>query len=1554
MTPQILAKSKAACLKPEVSGKPLALLFFLLWCAARVGALSSFYWEQPVSFSPDGGSPQGSFPVTAFNGNIAVLAWQENTGGSAAGNGGGQITVSVAVKPGGGDWRVRRGLGGPYAYSGSEPALLSAAVDGRNRIVIAAAASVSDTEILVSGDGGKTFDRVRLRSGGGDSVAPRIYPRENGGYLLFTTRGSNRTLSLYYARSEDGLAWSAFEPFETEPSMQFNFLPAHAGVEGIDYVVFQSFMGGADAAPTFQLYLKASPDGGKTWTAARRITDFQDPVVPGADSSRFDNQRPHLSAQHNRLFLIWERRYGSNNPQIYGASLNGDGHVIRVDRINTETAYCNNPVAFFFQGETTALWFDNRRGENRVFLAQRGGTGWENYDLSGATGEAFFARPVVDGGELLVFWQSRIRKANRIRFLAPDTTVASPRLAAENFVPSRRARADRVRVSWDVPADSSGIRGFSYRWDQSPDALPPEQAMVSAETTVREEIADEDGSWYFSVRAQDFAGNWSAPAVIEYIRDTTPPPAATIIPPLLDGEGFLPSNTFTLRWNPPPASDIAGYTWTLERVAELGEYGSMDADVFLASARERFAAAPGPAAPPRIMGRENAASFANTDNGVWRFSVSAIDEVGNIGPASASYFRMNKYVPRTFITLVDASQDGQGTLAIRVIGRGFLEGGAIRRIFLERETPPYAKDYFLENGDYRVISDREIIGPRIDTIEEGTYRIGLEHPLRGIVRSAPVISVDNLGTVKFGDFSRPWEPEWTTAREPRYQFNVVSLIILGIMLLCLIGIAASLWGIASIVADNAVIQKEAAALITGESMPAEKKKLLTLIGRRRIGLRLKLAFFTIALVLLVVVMVSVPLYLLMTRTQEETLLQSLRDRAAVLMDGLASGARAHFPTKNILEMGFLPAQMAAIPEARYVSISGYGASGDTTFADHLWATNDPDILSKIDTEDFEPGVSRLHDVLTPMLAKLAEDLNERARSEVGGLNASIASLTREGLALGLHDDPESIRQFENIQETTRGLEIRLTDRLNEIAREIRSEPRFPTQRVDTSAGASFIFYKPVMYRQGTEDSYFRGLIRLEVSIDSIIEQISERQRSLWRILMVVALTAIIIGIVGALGLSALIIMPIKRLVSHVERIRDTENKAKLEGVEITVKTRDELAVLGNTINDMTAGLVLAAKASEDLIIGKEVQKKFIPLETDREGNKLTSGFKDTKNAQFFGYYEGAKGVSGDYFDYQDLDGRYFAIIKCDVAGKGIPAALIMIQVATMFLNYFKAWRLSKKGMDIESAVYQINDFIETLGFQGRFAAFTLALFDSETGVIRFCNAGDNLVHLYDASERRMKTITLPQSPAAGVLPNFLVESKGGYRTQTMTLDHGDMLLLYTDGIEEAKRKFRDSRFQEILCQGGPEGEGIAPPGAPHANHTVGQGDEELGADRVEAIVNAVMNRQVYSLHKHHNPEGEIELLFDFRSCAGTVEEAIMALVSVEKMFRLYRDPDAGEDSRVVVDKKIDRFLKEHFRHYRTYCAQTREVPGSEAYMCYTHVKEDEQYDDLTIIGIHRK
>jgi len=791
------------------------------------------------------------------------------------------------------------------------------------------------------------------------------------------------------------------------------------------------------------------------------------------------------------------------------------------------------------------------------------------------------------------------------------------------------------------------------------------------------------------------------------------------------------------------------------------------------------------------------------------------------------------------------------------------------------------------------------------------------------------------------------QPLWTIQISKKITFNPAAALTAILAAFCLVGAFASIKGIGGIISESAAIKRETLAIITGDYMPMEKKQKMAQLRKRGKGLRFKLVSFTIGLVLLIVIGISTPMYLLMIRMQRETLLQSLWDRSKVLLEGLASSVKAYLPRgeQGALGLGFLPAQSLILPEANYVTITG--CRTDSTENDYVWATNDPDILSKIDTAEYRPGVSRITDSLTPRYEQISAELNYLARFQAGELSQSITQLTQERESLAFNTDDASRRRLEDIQITIHSFEVRINQILAQISGEIGSQPDFSPKYFRGNKERVFIFFKPVMYREENENNYFRGLIRLEVSIESIMDTILQGQIAILRIITIVALAALLIGIAGAFVLSTLIIKPIGKLVSHIEIVRDTEDKSKLSGVDIKIKTKDEIAILGNTINDMTQGLVKAALAASDLSIGKEIQKKFIPLDLDNNGNKQTSGFKKTQNLDFFGYYEGAKGVSGDYFDYKDLDGRYYAIIKCDVAGKGIPAALIMIQIATMFVNHFKKWKPNEKGMRIEEVVYQINDFIEALGFKGRFAAFTLCILDSITGVVRFCNAGDNVVHLYDASEGAVKTITLPETPATGVLPNLMIEASGGYKTQTITIDHGDILLLYTDGIEEAKRKFRSGEFKEIICTHGPVD-------TPHENHLCGQADEEMGPERVKSIINAVMAREVYTLKKFHDPEGDIGLQFDFSTCEGKVEEVIMAMVSVEKMFRCYKNPKAGENLRFLVDKKVDEFLKKHFLQYIHYCSHTKEYRENEAYMYYTNVEEDEQYDDLTILGIKRK
>ena len=130
--------------------------------------------------------------------------------------------------------------------------------------------------------------------------------------------------------------------------------------------------------------------------------------------------------------------------------------------------------------------------------------------------------------------------------------------------------------------------------------------------------------------------------------------------------------------------------------------------------------------------------------------------------------------------------------------------------------------------------------------------------------------------------------------------------------------------------------------------------------------------------------------------------------------------------------------------------------------------------------------------------------------------------------------------------------------------------------------------------------------------------------------------------------------------------------------------------------------------------------------------------------------------------------------------------------------------------------------------------------------------------------------------------------------------------------------------------------------------------EEFGPERIKQIVEAVYNKKKYILTKEDNPNVSEVLEFDFTQCEGTVNEAILALASAEKLFRLYKSPEVQITDYIKIDKKIDEFLSKHFNMYDFYAAHKSEnAENGINYLDYDEMLEDEQSDDLTLLAIKR-
>ena len=82
-------------------------------------------------------------------------------------------------------------------------------------------------------------------------------------------------------------------------------------------------------------------------------------------------------------------------------------------------------------------------------------------------------------------------------------------------------------------------------------------------------------------------------------------------------------------------------------------------------ARRRRAAPPRAALSPQVRTQVQVRPYDNLDNGLWAFSVAAVDLAGNVGKPALAYLRLNKYIPVTLITSVDWDKDEMGRVTLR-------------------------------------------------------------------------------------------------------------------------------------------------------------------------------------------------------------------------------------------------------------------------------------------------------------------------------------------------------------------------------------------------------------------------------------------------------------------------------------------------------------------------------------------------------------------------------------------------------------------------------------------------------------------------------------------------------------------------------------------------------------------------------------------------------------------------------------------------------------------------------------------------------------------------
>ncbi|MBR2106365.1 MAG: IPT/TIG domain-containing protein, partial [Treponema sp.] len=137
-------------------------------------------------------------------------------------------------------------------------------------------------------------------------------------------------------------------------------------------------------------------------------------------------------------------------------------------------------------------------------------------------------------------------------------------------------------------------------------------------------------------------------------------------------------------------------------------------------------------------------------NGVYAFSVAAVDTVGNIGNSKTELIILNKFEPSTYISSISQFTDEMGGTTLTINGGGFTYDGTISKIYIDQDgQAPYDVTLKLANNQFKVNSDSKITQVIVETdVQEGNYKIGLHHTDRGVYFSNKIIKITQSGTIK--------------------------------------------------------------------------------------------------------------------------------------------------------------------------------------------------------------------------------------------------------------------------------------------------------------------------------------------------------------------------------------------------------------------------------------------------------------------------------------------------------------------------------------------------------------------------------------------------------------------------------------------------------------------------------------------------------------------------------------------------------------------------------------------------------------------------------------
>ncbi len=239
--------------------------------------------------------------------------------------------------------------------------------------------------------------------------------------------------------------------------------------------------------------------------------------------------------------------------------------------------------------------------------------------------------------------------------------------------------------------------------------------------------------------------------------------------------------------------------------------------------------------------------------------------------------------------------------------------------------------------------------------------------------------------------------------------------------------------------------------------------------------------------------------------------------------------------------------------------------------------------------------------------------------------------------------------------------------------------------------------------------------------------------------------------------------------------------------EINVTGRDQLGDLGHSFNRMIRSLRELLRVSaekerldQEMAIAASVQARLFPRTMPQcDSLDLAAGV-----------CQPARIVSGDYFDYFEIEPGLIAFVVADVCGKGVSAALLMSNLqAHLRSRALSVTPLTAEPRDLRALVSHVNQRMVEASPDASYVTMFYAEYDEASGALRYVNAGHNPPLLWQGVEP-------VRLEAGGMVVGLFRDSV--YEEATVQLSTGDLFVAFTDGLLEARNPQGEELGEERL------------------------------------------------------------------------------------------------------------------------------------------------------------